>query len=114
VQVSAEIPADLPAAYVDAQQIGMAPGNLVTNAYQAMPEGGRLTLSAGAEQESVVLSVADTGRGIPPEHVAKLFGPLFTTKARGIGLGLALSRGLVEANGESVQTESKGEPGKGW
>jgi signal transduction histidine kinase len=67
VQVSAEIPADLPAAHVDAQQTGMVLGNLVTNAYQAMPEGGRLTLSAGAEEETVVLSIAVTGRGIPPE-----------------------------------------------
>jgi two-component system sensor kinase FixL len=98
VQVSAEIPADLPAAYVDAQQIGMAPGNLVTNACQAMPEGGRLTFSAGAEQETVVLSVVDTGRGIPPQYMDKLVEPLFTTKARGIGLGLAGSRDLVEAN----------------
>ncbi|MCK4693006.1 MAG: ATP-binding protein [Anaerolineales bacterium] len=53
-------------ASVDAQRIGMVPGNLVTNAYQAMPEGGRLTLSAGAEEETVVLSIAVTGRGIPP------------------------------------------------
>ena len=98
---------------MDAQQIGMVPGNLVTNAYQAMPEGGRLAFSAGAEEETVVLSVVDTGRGIPPEHIDKLFEPLFATKARGIGLGLAVSRDLVEANAGSVQAESEGVSGKG-
>lgn len=60
----------------------------------------------------MVLSVGDTGRGIPPEHMAKLCEPLFTTKARGIGLGLAGFRDLVKANGGSLQTESKGVPGK--
>jgi len=91
----------------------MVPGNLVTNAYQAMPEGGRLTFSAGAEQETVVLLVVDTGRGIPPEYVDKVFEPLYTTRARGIGLGLAVSRDLVEANGGSIQAESEGVSGKG-
>jgi signal transduction histidine kinase len=91
----------------------MVPGNLVTNACQATPEGGRLVFAAGAEEESLVLSVVDTGRWILPEHMDKLFEPLFTTKARGIGLGLAVSRDLVEANGGSVQAESEGAPEKG-
>jgi signal transduction histidine kinase len=91
----------------------MVLGNLITNAHEAMHEGGRLAFSAGAEQETVVLSVVDTGRGIRPEHINKLFEPLFTTKARGIGLGLAVSRDLVEANGGSIHAESEGVPGKG-
>lgn len=86
-------------------------GNLVANAYQAMPEGGNLTISAQAEKEKVSLFITDTGCGISKENMEKIFEPLFTTRARGIGLGLAVSRNLVELNGGSVEVES--EAGKG-
>ena len=91
--------------------------NLVVNAYQAMKEGGALTIKTSEVSEKlpkskwVALSVTDTGCGISKENMAKLFEPLFTTKARGIGLGLAVSRILVEANGGSMEVES--EKGKG-
>jgi signal transduction histidine kinase len=91
---------------VDPLQIEQVLANLVSNACQAMPQGGRLTLSARAEEGWVQLSVADTGCGIPPENLEKIFEPLFTTRARGIGLGLAVSRNLVEVNGGSIQVES--------
>jgi len=107
VVVITEIAPDLPPVYVDPRQMGQVLGNLVTNAYQAMKEGGNLTISAQAEEGQVSLSVADTGCGIPPENMAKLFEPLFTTKARGIGLGLAVTRILVEANGGSIEAESE-------
>jgi len=67
----------------------------------------------------VAISISDTGCGISEENVKKLFEPLFTTKAKGIGLGLALSKNLVEANGGSIEVESPstklraGEEGKG-
>ncbi len=93
--------------------IGCLLVNLVTNAYQAMTEGGELTISAesrgdpGDRPEGVAISIADTGVGISPEHLDKLFEPLFTTKARGIGLGLAVSRNLAEANGGNIEVKSK-------
>jgi signal transduction histidine kinase len=71
-----------------------------------MPEGGRLTVSAHAESGQVHVSVTDTGCGISQENMKKVFEPLFTTKARGIGLGLPVSKNLVEANGGSIQVES--------
>jgi len=119
VQVTTEIAPDLPPVYVDPRQMGQVLVNLVTNAYQAMREGGVLTISAQTSEVSeelpksgwVSLSVADTGCGISQEHKAKLFEPLFTTKARGIGLGLAVSRSLVEANGGIIEVTS--EVGKG-
>ena len=111
VQVIPEIASDLPAVFVDPRQMGQVLGNLVLNAYQAMPEGGELILRARVEEGQVALSVADTGCGISRENLEKLFEPLFTTKVRGIGLGLALSRNLVEANGGSIEVES--EVGKG-
>ena len=59
----------------------------------------------------ICISVQDTGTGIPPEHIEKLFEPLFTTKTKGIGLGLAVSKKLVEANDGRIEVQS--EPGKG-
>jgi C4-dicarboxylate-specific signal transduction histidine kinase len=76
-----------------------------------MKEGGHLTISAQAEEGQVAISVTDTGSGIPQESMAKLFEPLFTTRAKGLGLGLTVVRILVEANGGSIEMES--EEGKG-
>jgi len=102
---------NLPLAFVDPQQIELVLGNLVVNAFQAMPEGGRLMLDGKEENGQVCLSVRDTGCGIPPEDLPRLFEPLFTTKLHGIGLGLATSKKLAEANGGSIRVESV--PGKG-
>ena len=113
VEVTARIPPDLPPVFVDPGQIGQVLDNLVTNAYQAMPEGGQLvveTLEVFPKLPKsgwVSLSVADTGCGIPRENMAKIFEPLFTTRAKGIGLGLAVARNLVELNGGSIEVESK-------
>ena len=109
--MTTEIAPDLPPVYVDTHQIRQVLGNLVTNAYQAMPEGGDLSIRAQVEEGVVALSVADTGMGISEENMAKLFEPLFTTKAKGLGLGLMVVKNLVEANGGSIEVES--EVGKG-
>ena len=115
VQVNTDLPADLPSVFVDPRQVKRALVNLVTNAYQAMPEGGRLTIKtsevSGKPPRSVAISITDTGCGIPDENIEKLFEPLFTTKSKGVGLGLATVRNLVEANGGSIEVES--EVGKG-
>jgi PAS domain S-box-containing protein len=110
-KVTTEIAPDLPPLFVDPRQIGQVLVNLITNAYDAMPEGGRLTVKAKHEKDMVYLSISDTGCGISKENMERLFEPLFTTKARGIGLGLAVSKNLAEANGGSVEAES--EEGKG-
>jgi signal transduction histidine kinase len=111
VELTTKIASDLPPVYVDSRQIGQVLHNLVTNAYQAMPEGGKLTISARAEKGRVILSITDTGCGISQENIKKLFEPLFTTRANGIGLGLTVCKNLVETNGGSIEVESKG--GKG-
>ena len=107
VKVSNSIAPELPAVFVDPKQIDQVLFNLVNNAYQAMPEGGKLTISARAEKGHVHLSITDTGCGIPEENMEKVFEPLFTTRARGIGLGLSVSKNLVEANGGSIEVESE-------
>jgi signal transduction histidine kinase len=106
VTVTTAIAPDLPAVFVDTQQIGQVLGNLISNAYQAMPEGGQLTLTAQVVAEWVQLSVADTGVGMSPETMAKIFEPLFTTRVKGIGLGLAVSKNLVEVNGGTIEVKS--------
>ncbi len=111
VAATTDVPPDLPPVFVDARQIGQVLDNLVTNACQAMPEGGSLTIRAEAKKERVHLSVTDAGVGIPKEDMERLFEPLFSTKARGIGLGLAVSKIFIEANRGSIQVES--EEGKG-
>ncbi len=111
IEIITTIPSDLPPVFVDPLQIRQVFDNLITNAYQAMPEGGKLTIETKAEEDKAHVSVADTGGGISQENMEKLFEPLFTTKARGIGLGLAVSKNLVEANGGSIEVES--EEGKG-
>jgi PAS domain S-box-containing protein len=107
VQVSVETATDLPIAFVDPQQIALVLGNLISNAYQAMPDGGTLTIGAQTGNGTIVLSVRDTGCGIPEEDRDRLFEPLFTTKSRGIGLGLATSKSLIEANGGGIEVESQ-------
>ena len=102
---------DLPAVHADAGQIELVLGNLVTNAVQAMANGGTLTVETMVVGEAVCISVADTGVGISEVHLAKIFEPLFTTKAKGIGLGLAVARRLAVANGATMTAESA--PGRG-
>jgi signal transduction histidine kinase len=99
VRVERDIPGNLPELLVDPIQIGQILFNVFTNAIQAM-EGmqGALTIRARSAGDRVRLEIADTGPGIPAGDRERVFEPLFTTKARGIGLGLSISRSLARAN----------------
>jgi len=110
-QTAIEVPKDLPNGFADPRHAKQVLGNLVTNAYQAMPEGGKLTIRAGVDDDMIFISVLDTGAGIPPENLDKIFEPLFTTKSRGIGLGLAVCQKLAEANAGRIEVQSQ--PGEG-
>jgi PAS domain S-box-containing protein len=86
--------------------------NLCVNARDAMPVGGSIHVRIGAEGSShVVMSVADTGSGIAPEHLSRIFEPFFTTKGAGSGLGLAVAAGIVAAHGGEMSAESDGQRG---
>ena len=85
--------------------------NLMQNAMQAMPKGGQLTISAQKKGKKAILTIEDTGVGIPDELKSKMFQPLFTTKAKGQGFGLAAVKRLVEAQGGRISFES--EAGRG-
>ena len=113
VKLVEDIAAGLPPVRVDRVQIGQVVLNLMTNALQAMEDGGGTleVRTRRGENGFVRLDVSDTGVGMTPSQLDKIFEPLFTTKARGIGLGLAVSRSLVHANGGEISAVS--EPGKG-
>ena len=87
--------------------------NLMINAIQAMNEGCKLTIRTSQDGDWVRVSVHDTGCGIPPENMDKLFTPFFTTRdeVKGVGLGLAISYGIVERHGGRIEVQS--EVGKG-
>jgi len=106
VEVVARLAPDLPPVAVDALQVQQVLGNLITNGAQAMPEGGTLTIETARAEGGARVAVSDTGVGIAPENLEKIFQPLFTTKAKGIGLGLAVAQGLAEANGGTISVES--------
>lgn len=96
-----------PMVFVDPEQIKHVITNLVVNAYQAMSDGGELTIHAQEKEGQVLLMLSDTGCGISEDEMRKLFEPLFTTKSKGIGLGLAVCKNLVTANGGSIKIESE-------
>jgi two-component system NtrC family sensor kinase len=109
VDLVLDVPAGLPEVFVDAGQIEQALLNLVTNSRDAMPEGGRLRLSARGLDGFVEMAVSDSGHGMPPEVLSQVFDPLFTTKppGRGTGLGLPIVREVVAAHGGTADFESR-------
>ena len=112
IKVLISIAEDLPQLMVDKFFIKRVLINLITNAIQAMPNGGELTIKAHHENGIALISVEDTGVGIPKENRNKIFKPLFTTKSKGQGFGLPVCKRLMEAhNGGSITVES--EVGKG-
>ncbi|MGA9351582.1 MAG: ATP-binding protein, partial [Anaerolineae bacterium] len=111
VAVITKLGEDLPPLTADPDQIQQVFINLILNAVQAMPDGGKLEIATRAEDGFMVAEFKDNGCGIPEENLEKIFEPLFSTKVRGIGLGLALSKKIIEAHGGSIEVES--EIGKG-
>ena len=127
VRLNAEYGKDLPRAYLDGRQIEQVILNLVVNARDAMPDGGEVLIKSGVrvydrptrvdrvlvpKGKYVTISVADTGCGIPPEHMEKLFEPFFTTKetGEGTGLGLSMAYGIVkQTSGFIFATSTLGE-----
>jgi PAS domain S-box-containing protein len=104
---------DLPAAYGNASKLQQVFMNLVLNARDAMPAGGRLTINTRLVDTSLVVDFRDTGSGIAPENIARIYDPFFTTKevGQGTGLGLALSYGIIQEHGGRIFVESR--PGEG-
>jgi signal transduction histidine kinase len=104
---------DLPPILADSNQIKQVLVNLIQNALQAMPYGGSLVLSTASqtvnEEKWITISVSDTGEGIPPENLERVFDPFFTTRpiGKGTGLGLSVSYGLVADHGGYIDLNSE-------
>lgn len=100
----------LPQVSADSERIGQVFSNLIGNAIKFTPAGGRITLGAEQSDGRVWFSVTDTGPGIPPEQVEKVFGEFWQarrTDSRGIGLGLTIAKGIVEAHGGKIGVDSE-------
>jgi signal transduction histidine kinase len=98
----------------DHDQIRQVLLNLITNGYDAMPGGGTLTISAAAAPDSVQITVTDTGSGMDEETREAIFTPFFTKKARGIGLGLAVTKRIVEAHHGTITVRSEPSAGSSF
>jgi signal transduction histidine kinase len=111
VQLEMAVPATLPEVRVDPMQLEQAILEIVSNALDAMPAGGRLGIRAFVAGGEVVVEVSDTGGGIPAEVLPSVCEPFFTTRQEGTGLGLAIAKRYVEQNGGRLEIASR--PGEG-
>jgi two-component system sensor histidine kinase HydH len=108
VQPSLEFGSNLPKVHLDANQAEQIFMGLITNALEATPKGGTVTIRTKAEpgngsSPNIVVSVEDSGEGIPVENRQKVFEPFFTTKSQGTGIGLPLAKKFVERNGGTIR-----------
>jgi signal transduction histidine kinase len=104
-----------PVALIDSDQIVQVLTNLITNAYDAMPDGGRITISATGTVGRVRIAVSDCGCGITRENISRIYSPFFTTKkiGKGTGLGLAVSYGIIKMHSGDIQVETNADPASG-
>ncbi len=106
VQVTSDFPADLPMVLVAPDQIVQVLLNIMINATEVMPDGGHVHLAARASGEMIVLTVSNDGPPIPPEHMAHIFDPFFSTKPTGTGLGLSISYSILQAHGGTIRVQN--------
>jgi signal transduction histidine kinase len=112
IKVLNELNTTTPSIQADSDQLVQVFNNLISNAIQATPEGGQVSIKSKTLDDTwLVISITDNGVGISSENLEKVFTPLFTTKAKGIGLGLVITKTIVEAHQGSISLES--EVGKG-
>jgi len=107
LELALEVASDLPPALFDEGQIRQALLNVLRNAREAMPDGGKIDVSVRADGMSVVIGVDDRGAGIPDDVRSRIFDPFFSTKGEGTGLGLAITRQIVEAHGGTISCDSR-------
>jgi PAS domain S-box-containing protein len=107
IELIKKLDAGLPEINVDPDQIKQVLVNIITNAVEAMLEGGRLLIAAREKDKFLEVEVTDTGCGIPQESMDKIFDPLFTTKAKGIGLGLPVCKAIIDRHEGNIAVKSK-------
>ncbi|ODS30583.1 MAG: two-component sensor kinase [Candidatus Scalindua rubra] len=111
IKLSKNFTSNLPMVMIDANQIGQVLINLIENACQAMPDGGELRISSRESKGFVEIEITDSGCGIPEKEVKKIFDPLYTTKPKGTGIGLAVCNGIIQKHNGTIDVKSQ--EGKG-
>jgi signal transduction histidine kinase len=97
---------DEPKMTIDAEKMKRVLQNLINNAIDAMPKGGKLTIASKKTDGNMEITLTDTGTGISEEIIGRIWTPFFTTKAKGMGLGLPICKRIVEAHGGKICVES--------
>jgi signal transduction histidine kinase len=111
LQIVTQLRDPLPAVRIDPEQVKEALVNLLMNAREATPDGGRITVATGLNGRQCEIEIVDSGPGIAPAHLDRIFEPFFTTKEYGTGLGLTNVRRLVQDNGGTIEVKSELEKG---
>jgi two-component system, NtrC family, sensor histidine kinase HydH len=111
IRVSLNLFPELPEAYFDQAQIKQVLLNLIKNAWEAIPGEGSISITTGVEKNRIMVSIEDTGTGIPGDKLKEIFNPFFTTKDKGTGLGLAVIQRIVQDHQGDIRVDS--EPGRG-
>jgi signal transduction histidine kinase len=107
ITLQAEIPSDLPSVQMDPERLTQAFINIMKNGMQAMGQGGILRIESKSLKESVEVIISDSGSGIPTEQMEKIFNYYYTTKEKGVGLGLPIAHRIIEAHGGQLKIESR-------
>ena len=107
IALRAEIPSNLPLIEMDPERLTQALINIMKNGMQAMEKGGTLRIEAKSLREGVQVIISDSGSGIPPEQTDKIFNYYYTTKEKGVGLGLPIAHRIIEAHGGQLKIESR-------
>jgi signal transduction histidine kinase len=105
VELRKHLPASLPLVESDSEQLKQVILNLAINAIQAMPDGGKIEISAAEKNAGIVIAIEDQGTGIPAENLEKIFDPFFTTKDGGTGLGLSVAHQIITQHGGVITAE---------
>ena len=114
IKIESDIADGLPSVSLDADRLQEAVLNLLINACEAMPDGGfiHVDVRSDKKKESIQIEIRDSGLGVSPDHIKHVGQPFFTTKPGGVGLGAAIAKRIVGAQGGTIRFESK--PGKGF
>jgi signal transduction histidine kinase len=107
IQIQAEKISDLPLIKMDDEKLTQAFMNIMKNGMQAMEQGGVLCIETQSFKDRVEVSVSDSGSGISPDQIEKVFDYYYTTKEKGVGLGLPIAHRIIEAHGGQLKVESQ-------
>ena len=107
INVDVQLASELPQANLDEGQIKQVLHNIIKNAIEAMPNGGKLQVITGLDDDIISIEITDTGCGMSEEVKSKLFTPYFTTKQKGTGLGMAIVQRIIEQHDGEINVESQ-------